>query len=106
MLQIKNRAMLDQWKMLNIVKDWSTIEANERSEPIMEETDTESWLRHMLVRLVDRSVDMSEKRLRPFNVLLGELKTKASSLYDEWSKIKVISLIYFFKQQNIEVVTI
>ena len=93
MLQIKNRAILDQWKLLSIVKGWSmaesTIESNDNPEIYTnnEIDDVKRWIAELVDRLIDKSVDMSERRNR-FR-LLDELRVKSNALHDEWSNIKV-----------------
>lgn len=91
MLKIKNRAILDQWKMLTMVKGWSTIEATEYF-PVDPGDVNIDWMRQLIESIVDKSVEISEKRLRPFGVLLDELKSKASGLFEEWNNIKVESI--------------
>lgn len=116
MLQIKNRAILDQWKLLSIVKGWSTLEATEKDiwhdlTPIDssarsgdESGDTvKTWIGRLVDRLIDRSVETSEnnKSGKSYETLLSELTIKANELYEEWSNIKVKHLISHNKTTKI-----
>lgn len=50
--------------------------------------DTKLWLTRIVQQLVDKSVDIADKKTRPFRELLEELRATASTLHDEWSNIK------------------
>lgn len=67
----------------------STNECNDNPEIYTnnEPDEVKRWIAELVDRLIDKSVDMSEKRTR--SRLLDELRVKASALHDEWSNIKV-----------------
>lgn len=82
---------------MSIVKGWSMLEATEQPDPEIESIeDTKLWLTRIVQQLVDKSVDIADKKTRPFRDLLEELKASASTLHEEWSNIKASFKRVFF----------
>ena len=110
MLSIKNRSVLEECKLLVLVKRWSESENRikfnifEDSQSNSEDLETKVWIEKILDKAIDNVFIESEKKSdenhQNFVLLFNELKSKAKILYDEWNNLKIAFKIP--KKQQIE----
>ncbi len=97
-MAIKNRTVLEEFKLLNIVKRWSEHgKFHDTKVTINCETDQSNVIKSLLDELVDR---VSEASINEQNELIGILNEKSSKLYEVWNSLKVDFKIP--KKQRIE----
>lgn len=109
MLPIKNRTIIEECKLLVIVKRWSDFGFRpnfdiQLSDSFGQELDTESWIEKLLNGIVDVVFEDSERKndqnYNYFCSCFSKIKSKAQDLYTEWSNLKVAFKIP--KKQQIE----
>ncbi|CAF0709874.1 unnamed protein product [Brachionus calyciflorus] len=110
MLSIKNRSILEECKLLVIVKRWSETELKPNYQNIhqfdknSQDIDIKNWTELLLKNLLDVVFEESEKKneenYMELTRLFEQLKLKAKILYDEWNSLKVAFKIP--KKQQIE----
>ena len=127
-MAIKNRSVLDDTNMHEIVKGWSelvsadkqheelptseqvesaermmmaTETANEKTDENSGADDIRSWIGGLLDDLIEKSVKLATKNKADTleDTLLVELREKAATLYQEWSNLEVHT---FTKEHNLE----
>jgi hypothetical protein len=114
MLPVKNRTMLEECKLLSLVKSWSEYEektSTDGGDNSLKNSENETaadikeWIKTsiLLELVVDRSVDIATEKAASTAIhpdikqqlaeQLTHLKAKAQQLYDEWNNLKVRGLI-------------
>jgi hypothetical protein len=96
-MSIKNKTIVDECKLLDIVQRWSTssyysfVSSNEsptslNSEQKNEDISLNDWIQNeILDKLVENSVVYSTTSL---SSIAQKLKVKSTEMYDEWSNLK------------------
>lgn len=109
MLPIKNRTILEECKLLVMVKRWSDKGFRPNFDTKMTETvdqisDVDIWIKRLLDNLVDVVFEDSEKKNdqnhQIFCSFFSKIKSKAEDLYTEWSNLKLAFKIP--KKQQLE----
>uniref|UniRef100_A0A4Y6EZ29 [histone H3]-lysine(36) N-trimethyltransferase n=1 Tax=Brachionus koreanus TaxID=1199090 RepID=A0A4Y6EZ29_9BILA len=109
MLPIKNRTIIEECKLLVIVKKWSDFGFRpnfdiQLSDSNNQELDPKTWIVKLLNNVVDVVFEDSERKndqdYQNFCLCFSKIKSKAQSLYTEWSNLKVAFKIP--KKQQIE----
>ena len=109
MLPIKNRTILEECKLLVMVKRWSDKGFRPNFDfPIADIDDQNSsidvWTKKLLENLLDVVLEDSEKKndqnYKTFCSFFMKIKSKAEDLYTEWSNLKLAFKIP--KKQQLE----
>lgn len=121
MLPIKNRTILEECKLLTLVKKWSEVDLrpkadlneiiNEINHDGLNQSDNKDIsIKNLLDKVVDKLVDkifdnayekfQENPNFKELFDLLDDIKEKAKSLYEEWSNLKQAFKIP--KKQQIE----
>jgi hypothetical protein len=100
MMEIKNRSVLEECKILIIVKKWSEISVATTNEmidpqPVDDNQSLTDWIKSLLLNLSDKAVNESE-----IDSKLVDLISNAKELFNEWNNLKQAFKIP--KKQRIE----
>ena len=97
-MAIKNRTVLEEFKLLNIVKRWSEhAKLHDSPGEFKYKPEQSDVINSILNELVDR---VAETSINEENELIGILNEKSSKLYEVWNSLKVDFKIP--KKQRIE----
>ena len=91
---------MDKHKLPDMLKRWSELEIKEKkdnesspmksNEPLIEAAEIKNWIRDKLLEdLIEKAVKLAEKEEETLKNILNDVKSKAKTLYDEWTLVKV-----------------